>query len=153
LNIHPNALKTNIYNLEKDLVYNLNADRMSYNDTGELKIKLNPRQLLSRRLNLPRSLDSCVIEILATERDKNESLALIPDICSRHDYFGSFFDYGNPDRNPLEAVQEHNTFLKNHRVVALQAKREVQIIETSRGFRMESEILKVKNHQGGQIFQ
>jgi hypothetical protein len=45
LNIHPNALKTNIYDLEKDLVYNLNADRMSYNDASELKIKLNPRQL------------------------------------------------------------------------------------------------------------
>jgi hypothetical protein len=153
LNINPNALKTNIHELERDIVYNLNADRMSYNDTNELVIKLNPRQMLSRRLSLPPSFDSCVIEILATERDKNEILDLIPDICIGHHHFGSFFSYGNPDRNPVEALQDHNTFLKNHRVVALRAKREILIMETSRGYRMESEILKVKNHQGGQIFQ
>jgi hypothetical protein len=109
--------------------------------------------MLSRRLNLPPSFDSCVIEILATERDKDEILGLIPDICLGHHHFGSFINYGNPDRNPVEALQEHNTFLKDHRVVALRAKREVLIMETSRGFRMESEILKLKNHQGGQIFQ
>jgi hypothetical protein len=152
LNIHSIALKTNIYDLEKDLEYNLNADRMSYNDPSELKIKLNPRQLLSRRLNQPPLSDSSVIEILATERDKSEILTLIPGICYGHDYFGSFFDYGNPDQNPVKALQEHNTFLKKHRVVALRAKREVLRMETSRGFSMESEILKVKNHQGGQSY-
>jgi len=152
LNIHPNALKTNIHDLERDLSYTLNRDRMN-DDAPELVVKLNPRQLLSRRLSLPPTLDSSVIEILATEHDKDEILGLIPNICYGHYHFGSFFNYGKLDWNPVEALQEHNTYLKNHRVVALRAKREILTMDTSRGFSMESEILKVKNHQGEQMFQ
>lgn len=119
----------------------------------ELKIKLIPKQTLNRRLNLPKEINSCAIEILATEKDRDEIESFLPSICKDTDYYGKFLSYGNPYRNICDAVQDHNHYLKNHRYVALRAKREVLLRETGEeGSRMEQEILQVKNAKGFPLF-
>ena len=126
LYIHPDPLKTNIDDLEKDLQYSINFDNGAAQEPNEataakkqLKIKFIPKHPLNRRLSLPHGMNSVAIEILATKQDKEEILTMIPGVCSNSDYYGRFLSYSNPDCNICEEIQQHNQYLKSHRYVVL----------------------------------
>jgi hypothetical protein len=156
LYIHPDPKKTNIIELEKDLQYSLNFEytSMDYKTEREMKVKLIPKQELSRRLSLPRTMNSCAIEILTTEKDKDTIEELLYSICEDSDHYGKFLSYSNPQQNIIGAVQEHNNYLRKHRHIVLRAKREVLYLETGEGNqRMEQKVLKAKDGEGLSLFQ